>query len=133
MRFKSGAYTQYVSSLNRIATQPLDVRCIFETASKQNIRLVDVISRQTCNRGSKACPPLEDSLFQSRVGLRADHIPAGTESGRRFIPARKGMKSEPKNRRTEEYRMSKGGIAALGLFYKRDSMTQIPNLFFPFF
>jgi hypothetical protein len=33
MRFKSGAYTKYVSILNRIATQPLDVRCNFETAS----------------------------------------------------------------------------------------------------
>jgi hypothetical protein len=33
MRFKSTAYTQYVSILNRIATQPLDVRCIFEIAS----------------------------------------------------------------------------------------------------
>jgi hypothetical protein len=30
MRFKSGAYTLYVSILNRIPTQPLDVRCIFE-------------------------------------------------------------------------------------------------------
>ncbi len=33
MRFKSGAYTQYVSILNRIATQPLGVRYIFEIVS----------------------------------------------------------------------------------------------------
>jgi hypothetical protein len=31
--FKSGAYTQYVSILNRIATQPSDTRWGFETTS----------------------------------------------------------------------------------------------------
>ena len=33
MRFKSGAYFRYVSILNQIATQPLDARCNFATAS----------------------------------------------------------------------------------------------------
>jgi len=33
IRFKSGAYTQYVSILNRIATQPSDTRWDFETTS----------------------------------------------------------------------------------------------------
>jgi hypothetical protein len=34
MRFESGAYTKYVSILNRIATQPSDTRWGFETTSK---------------------------------------------------------------------------------------------------
>ena len=34
IRFNSGAYTQYVSILKRIAPQPLSVRCIFEIGFK---------------------------------------------------------------------------------------------------
>jgi hypothetical protein len=33
IRFKSGAYTKYVSILKRIATQPSDTRWDFETTS----------------------------------------------------------------------------------------------------
>ena len=33
IRFKSAAYTQYMSILKRIATQPSDTRWVFETIS----------------------------------------------------------------------------------------------------
>jgi hypothetical protein len=41
IRFKSGAYTEYVSILNRIATQPSDTRWGFETTSEKEKRTYD--------------------------------------------------------------------------------------------
>ena len=43
---------------------------------------------------------------------------------RRDLKTAEPEKSEPQNRRTAECRMSKGGVATLGLFYKIDRSTK---------